>query len=588
MLQAVHITHEPVRKIGGIGTVLEGILTARSYRDAVQRTLLVGPLFDADGDPAERLGPGGKVLYSSLDGVLEHKQSSGLQAIEMRHGVRVVYGHRLLKSPETDQEVPIETVLIDVSHSNTDRVCAFKRLLWDRFLLDSMRYEWLPEYENYVRMAEPAYEVARLLLGSHNTSVFISHDFMGLPTALKIMRHGPATFRTVLYAHEVAPARLVAEELTGNDTAFYNVLRAAESEGRTLEGVFGPQDDYFKYPLFLLARHCDGILAVSDRVREELRFLRQEFRHKGIDCVYNGVPAEQISWEERQKSRERLQDYACALVGFRPDYVFAHVARPVVSKAFWRDFQVLRELDSLLYRAGQSAVLFILGSEGSYRRSRRDVHLMERSYGWPLFHRYGMPDLMGYEATVNDLTQTRNLVARSTRAVYINQFVWSRETCGSRMPSDVGIEDLWKGTDAAFGLSLYEPFGISPLEPLTYGSISVISSSCGALGAIEKANGQSSPNVLVGDYITVHGWGRHTEDYLRIDDVAREAIEEREGHRLAEELFRRLSTDTEVLKERLDSGCALASRMSWESVARDQLVPALRRVGGLSPASQPR
>jgi len=42
----VHVTHEAVRKVGGIGAVLQGLVTAKTYRAAVDRIILVGPLVD--------------------------------------------------------------------------------------------------------------------------------------------------------------------------------------------------------------------------------------------------------------------------------------------------------------------------------------------------------------------------------------------------------------------------------------------------------------------------------------------------------------------------------------------------------------
>ena len=38
----IHVTHEAHEKMGGIGAVLEGLLTARAYQNVVARTLLVG------------------------------------------------------------------------------------------------------------------------------------------------------------------------------------------------------------------------------------------------------------------------------------------------------------------------------------------------------------------------------------------------------------------------------------------------------------------------------------------------------------------------------------------------------------------
>ncbi len=65
---AVHVTHETVSKVGGIGAVLHGFFTSKSYLDAVGRSILVGPLFTTEGSAFERLGENSEVLYSSIDG----------------------------------------------------------------------------------------------------------------------------------------------------------------------------------------------------------------------------------------------------------------------------------------------------------------------------------------------------------------------------------------------------------------------------------------------------------------------------------------------------------------------------------------
>ena len=47
--------------------------------------------------------------------------------------------------------------------------------------------------------------------------------------------------------------------------------------------------------------------------------------------------------------------------------------------------------------------------------------------------------------------------------------------------------DIRRGSDVEFGQSIYEPFGIAMLEPLTYGAICVISSVCGCAGQLIQA-----------------------------------------------------------------------------------------------------
>ena len=69
MKTVIHVTHEAVQKIGGIGAVLHGLLTSKAYNTAIQRDILMGPLFTTDG-PAETRLHGGEVLYSSIDGIV--------------------------------------------------------------------------------------------------------------------------------------------------------------------------------------------------------------------------------------------------------------------------------------------------------------------------------------------------------------------------------------------------------------------------------------------------------------------------------------------------------------------------------------
>jgi hypothetical protein len=65
----VHVTHEAAGKIGGIGAVLQGFFTCPSYLQAVNRSILVSPLFATDGSgrTARRAR---QVLYSSIDGLI--------------------------------------------------------------------------------------------------------------------------------------------------------------------------------------------------------------------------------------------------------------------------------------------------------------------------------------------------------------------------------------------------------------------------------------------------------------------------------------------------------------------------------------
>ena len=61
MQTVVHVTHEAIQKIGGIGAVLHGLLTSRVYLDKVPRNILIGPFWPQDVSGDQRLGPQGEV-----------------------------------------------------------------------------------------------------------------------------------------------------------------------------------------------------------------------------------------------------------------------------------------------------------------------------------------------------------------------------------------------------------------------------------------------------------------------------------------------------------------------------------------------
>ncbi|MBN1846016.1 MAG: hypothetical protein JW810_10050 [Sedimentisphaerales bacterium] len=577
----VHVTHETTHKVGGIGSVLEGLLSSPSYQAAVGRTVLIGPLFHRDGPVHLRLGPQGRVSYSSLDGLTEHPYRSLWYEVERNFGVSLVYGTRTIAHPITRKKTEVEVVLVDVTRAHASPVNALKGWLYDEFGIESNRYEHLVEYDQYVRLAPAALAVLRAmgLADPQDPPVLISHEYMGMPTILAAILDPLGSFKTSFYAHEVATVRHLIETAPGHDTMFYNVLRWARSKQYFLEEVFGSQDHYFKHPLLAAARHCDNVLAVGDTVARELRFLGGQFQDVHIDTVYNGVSAQPISLAEKLDSKEKLQRYARNLLGVTPDYVFSHVARFCTSKAFWRDLQVLQFLDKPLQRLGQSAVLFLLGTDRP-ARPYGEVLRMEKTWNWPVAHRETASDLSEAEAAFYPAVQTFNAHSQNVKVVFINQYGWSPSTCGTRMPEGMEFVDLRRGTDLEFGLSLYEPFGISPLEPLGYGALCVLSRTSGSVGLLKTLAGDAWPaNVLLADYTRLPDPPDNLDltKIRAIDQRQRDRIERQENSRLAREIWDRLPQTDEQMESLLQQGYQIASRMDWDTICRRFFLPALDR-----------
>jgi glycosyltransferase involved in cell wall biosynthesis len=582
-MNVIHVTHEAVEQMGGIGAVVSGLTTAEAYAESATRTVLLGPLLMTDRPVNRRLGEGGRVIYSSLDAIDPPEWRRKFHPIERTYDVGIIYGIRKVADACTGRSVDAEAILIDVFHANRDRLNLFKGELYKKFAIPSREWEGVWEYEQYVRLAEPGFEALKAIGcdGSGEPMVILAHEYMGIPTALKAVLAGSRNIRTVFYAHEVASVRPIVEKTPGHDTTFYNVLAAAARDGKTLEEVFPAVFQNFKHPLVKAGRYCDHVFAVGDRIEDELRFLDAHFRTMDIDLVYNGIPAERITPDQRRLSRQRLTAYAENLFGFRPTWVFSHVCRPVLSKGIWRDLRVLHELEGMLSRRGERAVYFMLGTLAGQRRPQ-DVRQMERVYGWPVGHEKGYPDLCGGEEVLGEMFDCFNREHEAVRALLVNQWGWTRELCGERMPEEMTFADLRRGADVEFGLSVYEPFGISQLEPLSYGAVCVVSNVCGCMGFAREALGDAfEENIIEADFLGAPA-GMSIQALLDMSIEQRDAIESAEARRLAAAVLQRLDLDDHTVAHRIERGCALASKMSWDNVVRGYFLPSLGRAARTS------
>lgn len=585
----VHVTHEAAGKIGGIGEVLRGFFTCPSYLKAVERSIVVGPLFSTEGPCQDRLGSDGEVLYSSVDGLLNPQFRGIFEKVQADYGVGIVYGRRTFTDRATGVTSSPEVLLIDVRHSHPDPINEFKRRMYENFGVQSHRHEQVWDYEQYVRLGPPTIAAIKALGVPGDSTTVVAHEFMGMPTALEAILDRSCRFRTVFYAHEVATIRRLVEENPGHDTLFYNVMREASARRLHLKDVFGDQSTYFKHALVEASKHCDKIFAVGDYVADELRFLAPEFDNASIDVVYNGIPAYEISLSEKLQSRARLQMYVERLLGHRPDYLFTHVTRLVRSKGLWRDLRVLEALDSELQARDKTAVLLVLATEAGQRPSR-DVQAMESAYNWPVTHREGWPDLSGGEAVFYATVQEFNARSRAVQVVFINQFGFETRLCGQRMPQEMEFMDIRKGSDLEFGQSIYEPFGIAQLEPLTFGAICVLNRVCGCSGFLRDVS-RGEPNVrnvLIADYTQIeNGQAAEMHDLTRIDQTARCQTEARQARSVAAEILQRLPRDEADIEDLLHTGHVLARAMSWTAVVDRYLLGRLHDMDQIAAAQSP-
>jgi hypothetical protein len=581
MQTVAHITHEAIQKIGGIGAVLQGMLTSKVYLEQCPRNILVGPYWPTDDIGEHRLGPQGEVLYSSMDSLYRSPLAPRFREIEQTYDVGIVYGRRRFVDKDTGVSSSPEILLIDVSRFDERRIGEFKFQLWDKFGIESSRYDNIWDYEQWVRLAKPAVEALHALGASGGASpcVILSHEYMGMPTALAAVLEGDrGHFRTIFHAHECATMRRIVEGHPGHDTMFYNAMRVAMAQGHFVEDVFGDQSGYYKHALVKAARFCDGIFAVGDYTLKEMRFLGDDFVHVDAQIAYNGVPHWSISVEEKMRSRNKLRGYCKTLLKYEPDYVFTHVTRLVPSKGLWRDLRVLEHVEQILRDRNETAVLFTLSTEVPSRRGD-DIRKMEAAYKWPVVHREGAPDLSHGEALFYQGVQEFNAQSRNVKVVFVNQFGWDRTRCGNRMPADMEFMDIRKGSDAEFGQSIYEPFGIAQVEPISFGGICVYTNVCGCAGFVAHAAGGdgTTPNAIVVDYTDLPQKTLRPEQILAIGQKERDAIEDEVAARVARELVDRLPRTPAQFEQFIQRGHDLAAKMSWDAVCREYIVPGIQR-----------
>lgn len=606
----IHATHEAGVKVGGIGAVLDGLLGSAAYNRHVRRSLLVGPLFGWDSVQMERLDSPASNLtirYSSLHGIFDRvapQLRATFQGVEQTFEIALLYGVRRFGAYEH------EVLLVDATNPALAPIQQFHYHVWQHYGVDCDRYGYDAEFNLYFSIAQPLFAALKALEVdidlAPNQRFIIAHEWLGMPLVFAAQMNEPDRWRTIFYAHEVATARQLIESHSGHDTRFYNALDKALEWGMSLDQIFGDQSDFHKHVVIRQAVRCDNIFAVGDLVVKELRFLGEEFTHKNIDLVYNGVSSRAVTLLERLESKRRLQKYCENLLGYVPDYVFTHVTRMVLSKGMWRDVRVMEHLDRMLADSGETAVLFVLSTSQPAGRRSQWVRAWADQYRWPVGHRADNGDLVGLEADYFfSGVEPYNRSSHNSRIVFVNQFGWSRERCGVRMPADMEFMDIRKGSDLEFGQSIYEPFGIAQVEPINFGAISCISNVCGCVGfltragaaltidldseasrdsspGVSKGSSQQSmdgPNWVVADYVALpHGYPLYSPgDALAIDQGTRDWIEIQRSGDTARRIFERLPRDRESMRRMMASGEAIAHHLSWDQVVEDYLMPGLLR-----------
>jgi hypothetical protein len=181
---AVHLLDKTFDQTESSCHALIGWLTSEAYTSAMERSIVVAPLFSSNTPCYHRLGADGKILYSSLDSIDETDHGTVFEKIESHFKIRLVYGFQTYFHPITHIGHPVETLLLDVQHMNRTTSNACKRELFEAFGIQSHHFEHLWEYEQSVRLAPAALASLEAIGALDDMTTLVSHDYTGIPTLL--------------------------------------------------------------------------------------------------------------------------------------------------------------------------------------------------------------------------------------------------------------------------------------------------------------------------------------------------------------------------------------------------------------------
>jgi hypothetical protein len=564
---AIHITHEAAKKIGGIGSVLSGICTSESYLKFYDKTYFYGPLFDDNIDQKDRLGSNAKILFSSLDKIYNSSYDNEFNELIERYHIDLVYGQKIIFDEiHPEKKSTIEIILLGIKNIRKDLLDIFKFQLWEIFKFNCQLYETDWDFEQYLRIALPLRSILSIVSPNSSAIDYFSHEYMGVCSCLSILKDKKANERLFFYAHEVSTARVIVESHQGHDISFYNILQ--KDLGKlSLEERFGSQKHNSRNELIKYAKYFDKIFAVGNWVEKEYKYLVPDTEPQKIIITYNGIPINEIDYQHKLESRAKIQQYCNNLFNFTPDIIMTHVTRLVISKGLWRDISLLEQLDKYFHDNHLKGFFILLSSQIGTGRESSDIYKMEDNYGWPIWHKENWPDLVGYENDIFWSVNYFNAKSKNIKAVFINQFGFTQEQTGQRIPEDTKFSDLRIASDAEFGMSIYEPFGIAQIETVPYGGIAVLSRACGSSFLLENVWNKSQDKPF--HIIDFAGNSSYSKDYFHLNSDERTLIEKEILKKEAKSIFNKLPKTDNDRKKLFEVCINLSSGLEWESISKN-------------------
>jgi hypothetical protein len=461
------------------------------------------------------------------------------------------------------------------------------------------------ELEFYLYSAPPLWEAAKVLMSVEwrvkpDEVTLFSHDWLGVPLfwAMKVDRSQDwSKTRTVYFAHETRICRLIVEGILkdklrdevgrvcspdGHDASFYKYLDGMGTIN--LEDAFPGTEGFksiFYHQFNREAAKFDRRVAVGSNVIRETELILRGLpnaRPPDTKLCPNGIPNVLDGVKEEKRldavmvARDRLKAFARKnFNNFEADWIFTSVNRCEISKSPWRNVEFFRRFAEA---NPDRRALFIWLSRPKPIPDPEDVEKWKKDFLWPKDHRPRRlkGDLRSEEEALWTaiLDLNRQYTGRFL-ILYINQFGWSEDCLGDLDLAGTSFLDLRLGTDVELGLSVYEPFGIAPLEPFSAGAVCVLSDACGCAAHLER--------LWKDGKISDHGFvvGKFTQHPLPPADVSLEDLRNTIEPAVYDKIIRALRNklDAHHRSVLLREAQAAMPHLSWKAAVSDHLLPAI-------------
>ena len=498
----------------------------------------------------------------------------------------------------------------------------YRRYLRDTVSTDRTEY-WHRDNDSIygILLAQPAAESVFALLEDEETCGLIVQEPVSIPTAYAshFCENRSKKMRTIFYVNEIRPVANLVDGSVIPEGAFESIpaldydgpmstiiQKCVASEARVTPRHFldlAPLRHISSHLNMKILQHAwklDRAISVSEKVRDEIRFLDRGFDKKDIQLFTPGVRCIECPATRKEQCRRLLLSYAKYTWNSSLDsentVTALRISRAVTAKGFHRDLKLMYSCAKNL-QDQEKSVLFLLVTSWTPSDSES----------------FDLISSLSHQAKAL-CSMTSNLHIQ-----IINQYAWPEYPERGARPTGLSRDDLLCAADVSIALSTYDSYNIALLEPLSCGAICVLSGGCGAARRVSHLEGAEEIFVIadfgaevVGDRIA-HLRESNTTRKHNIEDLSlslgassnneicdiedsngdhqhfidsvfalthaeKEIIEPTVIDRSARQLIAKLPLTAAQRSFKIEKGLALAKQMSWKHEIERGLLPILKEL----------